>query len=338
MWYYEYMTQIKSIVFCARRKLKTALKNTGFEFSNDDFGPYFFDFIHHLIPLKFKFLKESFVALQNNKIQGLITLEKDEKSKTKLKISKLFLEKNSYDAGKLLVQYVLSRYCAMGALSYRVVVDENQQDLLSLFITGCGFYENAFEYMYQISSESASKFSQISPEGFAFFKTSCAQEVCELFNRNINSYQRYNFARTPEQFDSNFAQGISCDTHFAYVLQDESQNKIYGYFIVSTRNNKDYVLDFVMDKAFEVYFDDALAFIISSLNKRNKNWNLFIKIKSYFINYERFKNNLEEHNFTLVKTSKILTKDFLAKQKEMNILNSAKIVFNDITPAFKNSN
>ena len=44
---------------------------------------------------------------------------------------------------------------------------------------------------------------------------------------------------------------------------------------------------------------------------------------------------MELKEYSLVKFSSILTKDYLKEIKENSLLKSAKIVFNDITPAFK---
>lgn len=331
------MTQIKNIIFCSRSKLKNALKCAGFEFTKSDFGPYLIDFIHHLLPLRMKFLSESFVALEGGKVQGLITLEKDNKSRKRLKITRLFLEQNSCDTGKLLVDYVVSRYSAMGAFSYQVVVEDKREDMLCLFIDGCGFRNNAAEYMYKIQSCDIDCNENAHPEGFKFYKNSAATEASRLYNSNINSYQRHNFARTAEQFSPEFAQGMKDKISYSYLLEDEQKGRVYGYFSVYTFNNCDFVLDFVLDRGFEIYFSDALSFIAHILSKRTKNWNLFVKVKSYFSNYESFKTHLETNNYPLVKSSCILTKDFLKEARQGGLLNSAKIIFNDITPAYKNS-
>ena len=329
------MTQIKSTVFYDSSKLKNVLKDTGFEFEKQAFTPSVIAFIHHFLPLRMKFLSESYVAYEKDKILGLITLEKDEKSRKRLKITRVFLEQNSLDIGKLLLEYVITRYCAMGAVSYQVVVEDTRADLLSLFIDGCGFRKSAAEYLYRLQKENLKYNENITPEGFKFYKNIRVSEVCKLYNANIHSYLRPNFMKTREQFEPDFACGISDKTSFAYTLEDEQKGKVYGYFNITTYNNTDYVLDFVLDSAFEIYFEDALSFVARSLDKRTKKWNLYIKIKSCFSNYKTFKEYMEFNNFALVKSSSILTKDYLREIREKNLLNSAKIVFNDITPAFK---
>lgn len=329
------MTQIKSSIFYDYSKLKSVLELGGFDFEKSSLLSRLGAFIHYLLPLSAKFLSESYVAYDNDKVQGFITLEKDEKNKKRLKITKIFLQENSLDIGKLLVQYVISRYCAMGAVSYKVIVEDLRTDLLTLFINGCNFRNNAKEFIYKTDSTSALCNFKHTTEGFKFYKTAKSADVCRLYNSNINSYQRQSFFRSKEQFEPDFACGLTNKTSFSYVLEDEQKGKIYGYFNIFTYNNTDYMLDFVLEKSFEIYFEDALIYIAQCLNKRVKKWNLYIKIKTYFMNSSDFKEYCDSKGLEFVKSSSILTKDYLKEIKESNLINTAKIVFNDITPAFK---
>ncbi len=329
------MAQIKSSVFCNSKKLKKVFESNGFDFGKSYSIPFLAAFFHHFLPLRVKFLSESYVVYDKDKVLGFISVEKDERSRKRLKITKVFLEKNSFDIGKLLVQYVISRYCAMGAISYQVVVDDSQVDMLSLFVDGCNFRKNATELIYKVRQESLNYENICISDGFKFYKYVKSCDVCRLYNSNINSYQRHSFSKTKEQFEPYFAAGLNDKVSFSYVLEDEQKGKIYGYFNIVTFNNIDYMLDFVLDSAFEIYFEDALCYISYCLDKRVKNWNLYVKIKTYFSNYKFFEQYCENKNYELVKSSNILTKDYLKEIKENSLLNSAKIVFNDITPAFK---
>lgn len=329
------MTKIKSTVFCDFLKLKNVIENAGFDLEKQVFPVSLACVFNYFLPLRLKFASESFVAYDKEKILGLISLEKDERSSSRFKITRVFLEQNSFDVGKLLVDYVIARYCAMGAVSYQVVVENTKADLLSLFIDGCGFRKNAQEYVYLVNSNDFINKDNSCLEGFKFYKNIRTSEVCRLYNSNINSYQRHSFSKTKQQFEPLIAYGMSEKTSFSYVLEDEQKGKIYGYFCISTYNNSDYVLDFVLDSPFEIYFDDALSFVAKVLNNRTKNWNLYVKIKSYFANYTAFKEYFETKGNSLVKSGSILTKDYLQEIKENNLLKNAKIVFNDITPAFK---
>lgn len=329
------MAKIKKLIFCDTKKLKNVLKDSGFELEEFSFFSFFFALINSFLPIKWKFLSESFVAYDKNKVLGIITLERDNKSRKKFKISRLYLEQNSLDVGKMLIDYSTARYNAQGALSYQVTVEENRQDLVSLFVDGCDFRKSANEYLYKITNEDVKYEIQEHFEGFKPYKNENAYDVARLFNTNINSYQKISFSRNARQFNPEFARGLAQKISYSYVLEDESENKVYGYFCVSTYNNIDYVLDFVFEPTFEIYFSDALKYIALNLNKRVKKWNLYVKIKSFFINYNYFKQYIEDKNFNCVVSSCILTKDYLKTVKEKHLINNAKIIFNDATPAFK---
>lgn len=329
------MTQIKNTLFYSSYKLQNVFKDSGLDFKKSDFLFFTLSFFNYFLPLRAKFLAESYIVFEKEKIQGLISVEKDERSRKRLKITKVFLEENALDSGKLLVQYIISRYCAMGAISYQVVVEDSRQDMLSLFVDGCGFRKNAQEFIYKVEKDTLKFDTSSISDGFKFFKNIKSVDVARLYNSNINSYQRHSFSKTKEQFEPYFAAGVCDCAVFSYVLEDEQKGKIYGYFNITTYNNQDYMLDFVIDSAFEVYFEDALCFVSDCLSKRVKNWNLYVKVKSFFANYKFFKEYCESNKYKLVKSSSILTKDYLKEIKENSLLNNAKIVFNDITPAFK---
>jgi hypothetical protein len=116
-----------------------------------------------------------------------------------------------------------------------------------------------------------------------------------------------------------------------YVFYNE--NKILGYFEVATKNALDYYINFSIDYAYNVYILDAVKFIYSKIKRKNKKFNLYIKVKDYFINSKEIITILNENNFELISKSQILAKDYYKEIKENNILQNAKIIFNDPTTA-----
>ena len=71
-----------------------------------------FGLIHSILPLKYKFLPESFILLDNKEILGLITVVPTLGNPYKLNITRLVFQNNLYDAGKQLIDFVISRYGA----------------------------------------------------------------------------------------------------------------------------------------------------------------------------------------------------------------------------------
>ena len=74
-------------------------------------------------------------------------------------------------------------------------------------------------------------------------------------------------------------------------------------------------------------------FIYSKLSQKAKNFNLYIKVKDYFMNSKELLAILNENNMEFISKSQILAKDYYREIKQDNILKNAKIIFNDPTTA-----
>ena len=298
------MVEIKNIVFV----------NNGLNFLKC-----FLCFINHLLPLRLKFANESYVALVDNENTALITLDKDSKSYTRFKITKLILEEYSSSVATQLVSYVISKYRAQGATSFYVVVDEKQADLLNIFKNEMNFRACGCEYLFKVHSANAHQSMSLRP-----FKKERVSEVSKFYNENINSFNKILFSRQNYQFSNDCLQ---------YVFYNDDETQILGYFEVATKNNYDYYINFSIDFTYNIYIIDAIKFIHSKLKQRNKAFNLYIKIKDYFINSKELLAILKENNLELVSKSQILAKDYYREVKENNLFKNAKIIFNDPTTA-----
>jgi len=276
-------------------------------------------FINHILPLKLKFTNETFVALQNKENQGQITLDKDSKSSTRFKITKLILEENAKSIAKQLVNYVIARYRAMGANSFYVVVDEKQAELINIFKNELNFRLCGYEYLYKINSPNTS-YSLV----LKSFKKEDIKSIKNFYNENINSFNRFLFSRQEYQFLNNCLK---------YVFYDDKNENILGYFEVATKNNLDFYINFSIDFAYSIYLMDAVKFIHSKIKQKYKNFNLYIKIKDYFMNSKELIAILNDNKMEFVSKSQILAKDYYKEIKEDNIFKNAKIIFNDPTMA-----
>lgn len=278
-----------------------------------------FCFINYLLPLKFKIAKESFVALENDKNLGIITLEKDSKSHSRLKITKLILEDAySYIANEL-INYTMTRYRAMGAHSFYAVVDEKQADLINIFKNEMNFRMCANEYLWKVNFNQVNPLLYLKP-----FKRNNLEQVCNFYNENINSFNRFLFSREKYQFSN------SCQK---YLFLNDDETKILGYFEVATKNNLDFYINFSIDFTHSVYLIDAIKFIYTKLKQKNKKFNLYVKVKDYFMNSKEIITILKENNFEFISKSQILAKDYLRLQKQDSLLHNVKIIFNDPTTA-----
>jgi len=295
------------------------IKNVIFTNSKANFLNWLLCFVNHLLPLRIKFSSESFVALIDKKKEALITLEKDSKSKKRFKITKLILEENSTSTAIELINYAITRYRAMGAQSFYVVVDELQADLLNIFKNELNFRNCGIEYLYKINQTNTNYSLFLKP-----FKKEFLKAVCDFFNENINSFNRFLFSREQYQFLNNCLK---------YVFIDEETNKFLGYFEVATKNKIDFYINFSIDFTYNIYIIDAIKMINSKLKRKYKKFNLYIKIKDYFMNSKELLAILNENNFEFVSKSQILAKDYYKLQKNENLFKNAKIIFNDPTTA-----
>ena len=298
------MIEIKNIIF-TKNKI-SALKC-------------FLCFINYILPLRLKFLNETYIALLDGKKIGQITLDKDSKSSSRFKITKLILEEYSSLIAKQLVNYVISKYSAQGAQFFYAVVDENQPELLNVFKNELNFRLCASEYLYKIKLENTSRALILSP-----FKREFLRDISNFYNENINSFNRPFFSRQNYQF----LNGCS-----KYIFYNHDKNKILGYFEVATKNNLDYYINFSIDFEYNIYLMDSIKFIYAKLSQKNKKFNLYIKVKDYFMNSKELLNILKENNMEFISKSQILAKDCYKEIKADDILKSVKIIFNDPTLA-----
>lgn len=329
------MAIIKNLVFCSKNRLKNLTSLADFDYNAQSFTPFPLDVIHYMLPFKMKFLKETYLAIDEGKTYGLITLEKDDYNKNRLKIANLFLEENSTEYGELLVNYVVNNFLAKGAESFSAVVDEADDRNLKLLSDVCKFRILADEYLFKIKKSDFQYQKDTTFEFIRFSKNSEGNKISELINGLISSYLLPVFEIGAESFKDNIFTGLKSKITFKYVLENTQNKKIFGYFAISSENNRDFFLDVALASAHEVYLSDILKFVKSEISKRSSGWTLYVKIRSCFVNYNALLEVLQNYDFKCFKKSKILVKSMCKTVKADNALNAGKqIIFNDITPAF----
>jgi hypothetical protein len=157
-----------------------------------------------------------------------------------------------------------------------------------------------------------------------------------LHNSSINQHLAPYFVLKPGYFTEDLAPNLlGGKSSFKYVLEDNNKKMIYGYFSISTVDNKNYILESVLSPAFDSYFMDILHFAAQQISKRTREWNLYIKIKNYFMNSQKIIKQLESHKFELQTKNLILTKDFLMPNKQEDAIHNRKIMFTDATVAWE---
>ncbi|MBR1461280.1 hypothetical protein IJ596_06590, partial [bacterium] len=107
-------------------------------------------FVNAVMPLNLKFKSESFIVVQDKEILGLITIRCTPGNTSKINIIRLIFKENRYEIGKSLIEFVVQKYGAKGAVSFTVTIDECHEELFDLFINGCGFRQCASETLWKI--------------------------------------------------------------------------------------------------------------------------------------------------------------------------------------------
>lgn len=290
-----------------------------------------FSLLHEILPLKRKFLPESYVLEENNEMIGMITVSPCIGNPLRLHINRLFLDGNYHDAGKQLIEYIIAKYGAKGANNFIAAIDIAYTELMALFTEGCGFRQCSSEQLWR---PEILKISAPCSTNFRTMRPSDAQQVADLFNDSVINHFRHSLAKIKTEYAEPFFYGLSSTYKIKFV--HEENDKIQTYFSLTTKDNHNYILDITQSPWHTCPFDDIIAFSVNQLTRRQKNFTLLVKVKKYTTNADALEAYLQEKSFKCVQNKNILIKDFYKLIKEPE--QARKIVlFNDISekPVFK---
>lgn len=305
-------------------------------FGYKSYVPFPLNLINRLLPLSCKFAPDSYIAIEDDKICGLVTLKAQEKNPQSWRITKLFLDENGYDVGRQLVSFVIARYGAMGANTFSVKVDENHEELLELFSKGCGFRVCASEQLWKMTEFKVGS-SSLDKGFFRPFKDADSKAAASIHNDLIFPHFRYSLAKKPEEYENIIFSGLHKTSYFKYVIEDGSEHAIKGYFCIQTDDNENFTIDVDLVSAFDGYLEDVINFSISQIMMRRKKFNLYFLNKKYQTNGAKTEKFLSENGFKNVKNQIILVKDYYKRIAEDERYSKPAIAFSEITrkPAFK---
>lgn len=330
------MVRIRKTNYFDRFKLKkmiSFLSSDAINHYTKVFMNFPFNTIHDLLPLNIKFLSESYVIEENKDIIGMVTVSPTAGNPFKLSISRLFLEHDYFNAGKQLIEFVISKYGAKGASTFIAKIDDSYDELLHLFTDGCGFRQCSSEQLWKMDSI---RFSKTDNSFFRPFKNSDAQAVAMLFNDSIITHFKHSISRTKNEYLEPVFKGLNNDYKFKYVIEDENLKTVKAYFSLTTGDNLNYILDVTTSPWYDCSCDDILSFTINQITKRQKDFYLFVKVKKYTTTAENFEKYLVEKDFKCVQNQLVLVKDFYKLVKETQPLHRV-VLFNEINekPVFK---
>lgn len=294
--------------------------------------------INYTLPLSLKYFPDSFVAIQDGNLKGMISIKLRENNPSKCRITKLLLDENAYETGEQLIDYTVSRYGAKGIETVEVLINSNEKDMIDLFSKACGFRYCLDYQTYRLKPDNYTKIS-FGAENFIFrpFKPSDAQEVTLLYNQNIITYYKFPLSKNKNEFKDKIFQGLSKNSTFKYILEDKYSKQIRGYLQIETDNNKNYLLEIVLLQSYENYFNEIMQFAVSQISKRTNDFNLYFRNCRFHVNSKEFETMLKNSDAELIQTDMIFVKDFLKQIKSDESLIKPAIIYNEINgkPVFK---
>lgn len=301
------MSRIRKLYFFDKYKLKemiSFLNNSEDDsyINNIMFNPLIP--FHHLIPLKFKFLPESYVLKDKNEIKGLITVEPTRCPAKQMEIQKLFFEENCYDCAGELIQYVVSKYKALGTASLLVKINDFMPELVKLFISKCNFSQISYEKLWKIGDFNEVKYSK---KDFREFRNSDSAVVSSLYNESLLPHIRPLLSSDSKEFRENIFKGLSYFSEYKYIWEERKTNNILAYISIQTSDNKNYILDIIASSWTEIDIDKILTFAHNTIRKRNKKFSLLIKTKKYTHFGEQYEKEFLQRKYECVQNQIVLT-------------------------------
>lgn len=260
--------------------------------------------LHHLLPLKLKFLPESYVLKDNKEYKGLITIAPQKGKEKKMEIQKLFFEENCYSEAAELVQFAVSKYKAMGAISVLVKVDDYLPELLSMFINKCGFSQISYEKLWRVIDFPKAAYNK---REYRSFRNSDAQAIANIYNDSLLPHFRPLLSKEVREFKENAFQGLSYNSEYKYVIEDKKTGAVIGCITINTTDNENFILDITQASWVEVDLNAAISYAVYQIKKRKNKFGLFIKTKRYTNLGEKYENIIKENEFKCVQNQIVLT-------------------------------
>lgn len=287
--------------------------------------------LHSILPLKYKCLSESYILLENNEILGLITIIPTSGNPYKINITRLIFKQNMYNVGKQLVEFIIARYGARGAVSFAVTVDQCHVELLNLFMQGCGFRQCSYENLWKLDNF-LPKTDKKAP--FRYCQNSDTKSVARLYNAELNNLYKSSLRRNYSEFREPYFAGFTNFYKNRYVLEENVKNRIIAYLSITTSDNFNFIIDISLNDAYNISYDEVINFALYQISLRKTNFCAFLKHRQYTINADILEKYLHERNLNCIQTQCVLIKEFYKPEKltenvlQVFLFNDNKVVSN----------
>ncbi len=262
---------------------------------------------HAVLPLKYKTLPETYILLEADEILGMITIVPTSGNPYKINITRLIFKQSIY--GKQLVEFIIARFGAKGALTFAVLVDQTHDELLDLFMNGCGFRQCSYENLWKLDNF---KPQTNKKADFRNCQNSDAKDIAALYNYELKNLFKPSLERTKNEYKEPIFAGLNNYYKNRYVLDGE--HGIEAYLSITTNDNNNFIID--MSLGYDISYDEILNFALSQISARKTKYNAFLKHRQYTKNADELEKYLHERNLNCIQTQCVLIKDFYKQIKQ----------------------
>ena len=273
--------------------------------------------LHYFLPLNLKFLPESYLLKEDDEYKGLVTIAPTKSKYKRMEIQKLFFEENTLSDAVELIQFVVSKYKAMGALSILVKVDDYLPELVTMLISKCGFTQISYEKFWRINKFLEEPFDK---KIFRPFRNSDAKAVTNLYNDSLLPHFRPLLSKELKEFKESMFKGLSYCSEYKYVIEDEKTKAIIAYVNISSSDNENYILDITQSAWVNLDINSIISFATYQIKNRRKKFGLFVRTKRYTDLGEKYEEQFLNNNFECIQNQIVLTNSSarVLKEKQEN--------------------
>lgn len=267
-----------------------------------------------LLPLKYKFLPETFVCTKNGKLTGVISVKATRGNPEVISILQLIFKNNDYETGKELINFVVEYFGYLGAKTFKVVIDNNDKDLENLFINACGFRCGSWENLWNISA-GIERFKSIQTSNFVQMNDGLAQDVADLINAELQSYYKPALEKTADEFKSPLLEVFNNfhGNSFVKLLN----GKVSAYLSIQTADNVNYTLTPYINSGYSITYDEIIGFAVNNIMRhRLSKFNIYLCQQKNLKFAENLEEYLHSNKYDCVDTKHVLVKEFYKPIKQ----------------------
>ena len=242
-------------------------------------------------------------------MKGLITIAPSRSPLNQMEIQKLLFEENRYEYAGELIQYVVSKYKAMGTASIIVRIDDYLPELIKLFVSRCGFSQISYEKLWVADNINADgeSYKQYNPKRFREFRNSDAAVVASLYNEQLLPHFRPLLGKDARDFKDGLFPGLSYYSEYKYVYRDIKSKNILAYISIKTSDNENYVINIIQSSWEEISIDMLICFAADKIKKRKNAAKLYIKTNKYTQLGEKNEKDFMERKMQCIQNQVVLT-------------------------------